>query len=157
MLRRRWRRLRRRRRRRLLLPLLPANDLLYVLRRRGLLEMLLENLGVGRVQIGCEVIAAPAPAGEADEDEDQDEHDGGADGDADEHPEAEPEHRRALRQPPVEVPGAPHRRRRALLVPRGVRLVRRCLGEQPPLSRHRCHGELMKQRERDRESAWWPD
>jgi hypothetical protein len=122
-----------RRRLRLLL-LLAADDLLDILGRRGLLQVLLEQLGVGGVEVGREhLVAAAAAAREADEDEEEHEHDGGADGDADEHPEAEPEHRRLLRQPPVEVPRAPVRRRTALLVVVPQRRIR----QQPPQRRHR--------------------
>jgi hypothetical protein len=67
------------------------------------------------VETGGEVLAAAA-AGEANEDEEEHEHDGGGDGDADEHQEAEAEHPHGLRQPPVEVPLGPLRRRRPALV-----------------------------------------
>jgi hypothetical protein len=148
---RRWPVLRRRRRRRRSLRLrlrhglgelhrgllLAADDLLDVLgwRVRGLLlQVLLEQLGVGG--------EAAAAAGEADEDEEEHEHDGGADGDADEHPEAEAEDGRRLRQPPVEVPGAPVRRRRVLPVATPRRRV--CL--QPPPRPHRSPPHLVEQR-----------
>jgi hypothetical protein len=158
---RRWPVLRRRRRRSLRLRLrhglgelhrgrgllLAADDLLDVLGGRGrgrglLLQVLLEQLGVGGVVgVGGEAAAAAA-AGEADEDEEEHEHDGGADGDADEHPEAEAEDGRRLRQPPVEVPGAPVRRRRALPVAMPRRRV--CL--QPPPRPHRRPPHLVEQR-----------
>lgn len=146
--------LRRRRRRRRRLRLLAADDLLDVLGGRGrglLMQVLLEQLGVGGgVEVGGEqVAAAAAAAGEADEDEEEHEHDGGADGDADEHPEAEPEDGRRLRQPPVEVPRAPVRRRRAL----PVVVLRRRIRQQPPPRPHRRTPQLMKQRwERKREA-----
>jgi hypothetical protein len=132
--------LHRRRRRRL--RLLAADNLLDVLGGRGLvLEVLLEKLGVaGGVEIGGEQVAAAAAAvGEADEDEEEHEHDGGADGDADENPEAEAEDRRRLRQPPVEVPRAPVRRRRAL----PVAMLRRRVRQQPPPRPHRRLPQLM--------------